>query len=258
MLWLEDTMLLLGKRDLATPGMWSGERSTPRRHRRWSPTGATPTRAVDAISVSARDNGGVPHNNLDAPVTGWRDIPGWFQWRDAQIEAVAHFPDGSRFVEVGVYLGRSLCSLAEVVANSGRDVTVLGVDTCRGSGPEGKSDTDAHAGAVEYGAGTMAGLLHRNVIACGFADSVQILIADSIAAAALFPGESLAWVHIDARHDYDSVSADIAAWRPKVSPGGWLSGDDYDVHAWPGVVDAVRDALPAAGAWSTNQWRAAL
>lgn len=195
---------------------------------------------------------------FDTPVTGWRDIPGWFQWRDAQDEAVAHFPDGSRFVEVGVYLGKSLCSLAEVVADSGRDIAVLGVDTCRGSGPEGVRNVDAHGPAVEHGAGTMAGLLHRNVIACGLADSVQILISDSLSAAALFPDESLSWVHLDARHDYDSVVADITAWRPKVVPGGWLSGDDYDPFAWPGVVDAVRDTLPRADRWSTNQWRAFL
>ena len=197
----------------------------------------------------------MPDNKFEIPVAGWRDIPGWFQWRDGQAEAVAHFPDGSRFVEVGVYLGRSLCSLADVVAESGRDITVIAVDTCRGSGPEGVRDIDAHGGAVACGAGTMAGLLHRNVIECGFADSVQILISDSIAAAALFPDASMAWVHLDARHDYDSVTADIAAWLPKVTSGGWLSGDDYDPYAWPGVVDAVRDALPQAKSWSTNQWR---
>ncbi|MGB3483481.1 MAG: class I SAM-dependent methyltransferase [Mycobacterium sp.] len=191
-------------------------------------------------------------------MTSWRDISGWFQWRDAQQEAVAHFPDGSRFVEVGVYLGKSLCSLAEVVAGGGRDIAVVGVDTCRGSGAEGVNGIDAHRGAVEHGAGTMAGLLHRNVIACGFADSVQVLISDSLRAAALFADESLSWVHLDARHDYDSVIADITAWRPKVVPGGWLSGDDYDGYAWPGVVAAVRDAVPRATPWSTNQWRAVL
>ena len=65
----------------------------------------------------------------------WQDIPGWFQWRGAQEEAVAHFGDGSRFVEVGCYLGKSLCSLAEVVRDSGRDIALTGVDTARGSGP---------------------------------------------------------------------------------------------------------------------------
>lgn len=193
--------------------------------------------------------------DFERPVHRWQDIPGWFRWRDAQAEAVGHFADGSRFVEVGSYLGRSLCSLAELVRNAGRDITITAVDTGRGSGPEGSHDTNAHGPAVEFGGGTFAGLLHRNVIACGFDDLVQLLISDSLAAAAVFSDESLAWVHIDARHDYDSVLTDIAAWEPKVMPGGWLSGDDYDEYQWPGVVSAVRDALPQAAAWSTAQWR---
>ena len=196
-----------------------------------------------------------PMSGFDADVRRWQDIPGWFQWRSAQEEAAAHFGNGSRFVEVGCYLGRSICSLAEVVRESGAHIAVLGVDTARGSGPEGRRDTNAHGPAVEHGRGTFAGTLHRNVIACGFADSVQLLISDSLAAAELFVDESFAWVHLDARHDYPSIRADIAAWVPKVRPGGWLSGDDYDEWQWPGVVQAVADALPDAHRWWSTQWR---
>ena len=89
--------------------------------------------------------------------------------------------------------------------------------------------------------------MHRNIIDCGLADDIQLVISDSVAAAELFADESFAWVHIDARHDYDSVVADIDAWAPKVKPGGWLSGDDYQADWWPGVVPAVHDTLPDAG-----------
>lgn len=189
------------------------------------------------------------------PALRWQDIPGWFQWRDAQEEAVAHFPDGATFVEVGNYLGKSLCSLADLAVGSGRRITIVGVDTCRGSGPEGHRNTNAHGAAVAEGGGTFAGQLHRNVVACGFADHIHLLIGASVSSARLFPDASLAWVHLDARHDYDSVAADIAAWRPKVAAGGWLSGDDYDAWQWPGVVAAVGDLLPAARPWSQSQWR---
>ncbi|MDX1888721.1 class I SAM-dependent methyltransferase [Mycolicibacterium sp. 050158] len=187
-------------------------------------------------------------------VTQWSDIPGWFHWREGQQGAVAEFPEGSTFVEVGCYLGRSLCSLADVVRSSGRQYTVIGIDTCRGSGQEGQGNHDAHAPAVEHGGGTLAGLLHRNIIACGFADTVDVMISSSPRAANFFADGSLTWVHLDARHDYDSVVADITAWAPKVAPGGWLSGDDYDEQFWPGVVGAVRDTLPDARPWLTAQW----
>ena len=81
----------------------------------------------------------------------WSDIAGWFQWRSAQEAAVRYFPGGSCFVEVGTYLGRSLCSLGEVVQQSGKIFTVIGIDTCRGSGPEGYRNKDYHAAAAEGG-----------------------------------------------------------------------------------------------------------
>ncbi len=197
----------------------------------------------------------MPISKFDKPVDTWRDIPGWFQWRRHQEEAVAHFPDGSWFVEVGCYLGRSICSLGEVVRSSHRATRIIGVDTGLGSGPEGRADIDAHGPAVAHGGGTFAGLLHRNIVDCGLAGTVQLLISDSVTAAEVFTDSSLAWVHIDARHDYASVRADISAWAPKVQPGGWLSGDDYQSDWWPGVVDAVTDLLPDARRWWSTQWR---
>ena len=194
-------------------------------------------------------------SKFDRPVHSWRDIPGWFQWRRHQEEAVAHFPDGSRFVEVGCYLGRSICSLGEVVRSAHSRTRVIGVDTARGSGPEGRRDTNAHGPAVAHGGGTFAGLLHRNIIGCGLGDLIQLVISDSVAAAGLFADDSLAWVHVDARHDYASVASDIGAWLPKIQPGGWLSGDDYHPEQWPGVVGAVTDTLPDARPWWSTQWR---
>jgi len=153
------------------------------------------------------------------------------------------------------YLGRSLCSLGEVVERSGKRIDVIGVDTCRGSGPEGLRGKDYHAGAVAEGDGSFAGALHKNVVDCGFGETITLIISDSINAARLFNDASLEWVHLDARHDYASVKADIEAWLPKVKAGGWLSGDDYDEQKWPEVVQAVSDLLPAATPWYNQQWR---
>lgn len=185
----------------------------------------------------------------------WTEIEGWFQWRSAQEEAVQRFPQGSCFVEVGTYLGRSLCSLGEVIEQSGKSFTVIGVDTCRGNGPEGPNLRDYHGGAVALGEGTFAGALHKNIMGCGYGETISLLIADSVSASRLFTNASLDWVHLDAQHDYANVKADIQAWLPKVKLGGWLSGDDYDETKWPGVVNAVAELLPGAKEWSTQQWR---
>ena len=185
----------------------------------------------------------------------WQEIEGWFQWRSGQEEAVRFFPEGSRFIEVGNYLGRSLCSLAEVVNQTGKRIEVIGIDTCRGTGPEGPQKKDYHGGAVSAGEGTFAGALHRNIIECGYADSITLIVSDSVAAANLFPHKSIDWVHLDARHDGAGVTADIRAWLPKIKSGGWLSGDDYNPLTWPELVEAVNTLVPEAKPWSTLQWR---
>jgi hypothetical protein len=185
----------------------------------------------------------------------WNDIPGWFQWRSAQEEAAERFAEGSRFLEVGNFLGRSLCSLGEVVKRSGKSITLIGVDTCRGSGVEGFRGKDFHGVAVAQGGGTFAGMLHRNIIECGYGDLISLIVADSVTASMFFADRSIDWVHLDARHDHEHVKADITAWLPKVKVDGWLSGDDYDEMKWPDVVSVVKELLPGARAWSINQWR---
>ena len=191
----------------------------------------------------------------EKPPTHWSRIPGWFQWRTGQEEAVQHFGEGSCFLEVGNYLGRSLCSLGELIQQSGKRISLVGVDTCLGSGIEGPKRKDYHGAAVVQGGGTFAGTLHRNVISCGLAETISLIVADSVTAASFFADRSLAWVHLDARHDREHLLADIAAWRPKVRSGGWLSGDDYDEVKWPEVVATINETLPAARPWSVMQWR---
>jgi len=49
----------------------------------------------------------------------------------------------------------------------------------------------------------------------------------SVEATERVPDHSFDFVYIDARHDYDSVMEDLAAWCCKVRSGGILAGHDY-------------------------------
>jgi len=49
-------------------------------------------------------------------------------------------------------------------------------------------------------------------------------------------------IHLDAGHDYRSVTADLEAWWPLLRPGGILIGDDYNRDgARPEVRQAFDD-----------------
>lgn len=49
----------------------------------------------------------------------------------------------------------------------------------------------------------------------------------SLAAADVCPERKLCLAYIDADHRYEEAAADIAAWWPKVRPGGILAGHDF-------------------------------
>ena len=64
----------------------------------------------------------------------------------------------------------------------------------------------------------------------------------SIAAAATVKDGSLDFVYLDGNHGKDYVLADLAAWAPKVRPGGIVSGHYYEIkkkHAHLLVQEAV-------------------
>lgn len=151
-------------------------------------------------------------------------------------------------VEVGTYLGRSLCYLGARVKQFGKPIRVVGVDWCVGSGVE--NGRDNHHGSLVNG--TLAGTLHSNVIACGLSDVIDILVAPSVRAASYFADRSLECVFLDARHDKDSLSQDIAAWLPKVKGGGLLCGDDVGTpeekedhqRIWPEIKHVLDRMLP--------------
>lgn len=73
-------------------------------------------------------------------------------------------------------------------------------------------------------------------------DRVTFIKGYSDEAASRFEDNSVDLVFIDADHSEAWVRRDIAAWLPKVKPGGVISGHDYDSKNHPGVKIAV-DAL---------------
>ena len=61
------------------------------------------------------------------------------------------------------------------------------------------------------------------------------------------PDASLDFVYVDARHDLPSVIRDLAAWVPKVRPGGIVAGHDYQARADVHVIQAVTAWTSAYG-----------
>ena len=167
-----------------------------------------------------------------------REIQGWMT--DAELEwlagqATRHY----RIAEVGSWKGRSTVALAENTSGM-----VLAVDTWLGS----EEHTPEEIGPE--------GWLFRQ-----FSENVKGLpilpvVGESVRVAEHFQRVGFRvfdMVFIDGAHDFDSVKADIEAWRPLLQPGGILCGHDF--KSWPGAVaEAVSTVLgevelPAGSIW---------
>lgn len=72
-------------------------------------------------------------------------------------------------------------------------------------------------------------------------ENVTVVKARSHFAADILVAE-VDFVYIDGEHTYEAVKRDIAAWLPRVKPGGYIGGHDYS-DGWPGVVSAVEESF---------------
>jgi len=158
-------------------------------------------------------------------------------------DVAAALPDGASVVEVGSWKGRSTVAICEGI-RPGSGTTLWAVDTFAGDPDVGEllDPVDRQAVEAEFARNT-----------AGY-DFVRVAVAESVAASERFDDGSLDWVFIDADHSYEAVVADIAAWAPKLRPGGLLSGHDY---GRAGVTDAVRRSFgavdQAASIWHTRE-----
>ena len=80
---------------------------------------------------------------------------------------------------------------------------------------------------------------------CLYYPQLKIIRSQSVPSAEIFPAGYFDMVYIDADHRYETVKADICAWRSKIKSGGHLSGHDYGSSRHRGVKQAVDEIFQA-------------
>jgi len=130
---------------------------------------------------------------------------------------LAHMaPDGTG-VEVGIYVGSSLIAWSLVREGRGE---CIGVDNwAYTEGTPQQREKCLHNIEV---AGAVATVL----------ETTSTKAAETVQA-------PLAFLFIDGDHAYESVKQDIAAWTPKIVPGGIVAFHDYGAKRHPGVTQAI-------------------
>ena len=144
-----------------------------------------------------------------------------------EMQKLAKHHSPKRIVEVGVYcadLSRLLVSIKGL-----KSITL--VDPWAGGDWKSQEHLDCIAASVEAWAKTDP--------------RVKIMRMPSVDAASLFPDASVSkpgidfW-HLDGDHSYPAVLADLHSWRSKISKGGLMTGDNFEIHD---VAKAVREVF---------------
>lgn len=132
--------------------------------------------------------------------------------------------------ELGLWQGRTIGFLLR----QNPSLHMIGVDLWApqpgNPGPEGYEGWDHNAHET-----------HCRALVRPFRDRTTIIKGRTAEAAHGLPDGSLDFVFIDADHSEEGCRADIAAWRPKLKPTGWILGHDI---SWSGVKAAVEDLVP--------------
>jgi cephalosporin hydroxylase len=178
----------------------------------------------------------------------YKDVEGWFNFEFFYERLASECPPNSSVVEVGVWMGKSLLFLHEQMRSLNKDATIFAVDTWRGSTIGGEHMQQV-VGGNHYG--FVWHKFVKNIKSNAPVNSIFPMCISSVEASRYFEDKSLFAVFIDADHSYESVKADISAWRTKIQPGGVIAGHDYD---WPGVTKAAKEAFPEGLLVDRNVW----
>jgi predicted O-methyltransferase YrrM len=162
----------------------------------------------------------------------YKNIYGYFDFENLYGAVAEHFPNG-RFVEIGTWLGKSTCFMAETIKEKKLSVKFFGVDNFLGE----INATDQQE-IVQKEGGCIYKRFLMNMKEAGVLDYVTPLKMTSKEAAELFDNGSLDFVFLDAEHLFQDVLDDLSYWWPKVKVGGILAGHDWN---GVGVNKAVRD-----------------
>lgn len=147
-----------------------------------------------------------------------------------------------RGAEVGVFAGEMSASL--LASNPILHLDM--VDSWEGFGAAYEGDSgDWHAGLSQT---AQDGFFDIALARTAFAADRRTVMRQRSTEAARNP-HAYDFVFLDADHSYEGLSADIKAWAPKIKPGGWLGGHDYENTDFPkfGVTQAVNEFVSSTG-----------
>ena len=168
----------------------------------------------------------------------YQNIHGWFSYDYVYKDIVNQAQDGSLFVEIGSFKGKSTAFMCVEIANSGKDIKFECIDPMIPSSHYVESANNTPDEWADY---HVEGFRERLKSVEQYYKHHQML---SIDAAKLYDDKSIDFILIDGDHEPSAVKADVLVFLPKMKPGGLVACDDTFV---PEIRQAVEEAAAEFG-----------
>lgn len=150
---------------------------------------------------------------------------------DELARLAAQVPDYQAIVEIGVFRGGSLRTMAENTTAPVYGIDAWGLDNLY-QGDSGESGRKYNGDRDMQTAQKLVGHL----------DNVTLIRDYSRSAATDYHGPLIGLLYIDAEHTYDAALADYRAWKRHLATEAVIAFDDY-TPTFPGVKQAVDEII---------------
>lgn len=152
------------------------------------------------------------------------EIHGWFDWEDIYLSVLKE-KNNAIFVEVGSWMGKSACFMAENIKDLGKNIKFYCIDIWDDSFYVDNSSLELAKQANNVT--SLLEVFKSNLKRYNVLDYVEIKQMTSLEASTQFDNNTLDLVFLDALHDYDSVKQDLNIWYLKIKSGGIFAGHDF-------------------------------
>ena len=151
------------------------------------------------------------------------NIYGYFDFDDIYNLAVNKFPKNACFIEIGVWLGKSACYMAELLKERDSNNKFYCLDHFMG-----EINATDQQDIVKKNQGNVYNLFIDNMTQAGVQNYYTPLKDFAKNAAYKFPDKSFDFIFLDAEHTYGCVKNDLETWYPKLKDNGIFAGHDYN------------------------------
>ena len=190
---------------------------------------------------------------INAVCGGWSSERHW-----RFFEQVLQETGAKSVCVLGVYQGRDVAYLASILRDLGRaDGRLTGVDLfsdapCRDWAEDQKGKTWEEAG---FGTAPNRERALGNLRRLGLESSVTLIQSEGTTFLRN-TADRFDFIYVDTSHDYDTTVEHILAAVDRLTPNGWIGGDDFSDEGTWGVKSAVADCFTSWTEHKPKLWLA--